>query len=310
MCKLSRLVLKVLARILLGLVFAISSVAKLSSLESFELYIFSFGYAGFDLCSIAARLIIIAEFLLGIFLAFNILPRLTRWLTGLSLAGFSIFLLWRAFIGDVESCHCMGDMVDMNPMQSLIKNIILALLLAYVWKDHGRMILKHQIPVACITSAAIIIVVFLAFPPDFYYRGSSESHDLSEEAFRPVADSLGLSTGKRAVCFYSGSCEHCKHCVSKMAGIISRHSLPKDSVFVLFMQTHENQDSVATSFFTENGEGLVLPYDYLHPVEFIPLTNGSMPLVVLFEDGELVKEYDYLSINEKELAAFFNDKSH
>lgn len=301
--------MKVLARILLGLVFAISSVAKLSSLESFELYIFSFGYAGFDLCSIAARLIIIAEFLLGIFLAFNILPRLTRWLTGLSLAGFSIFLLWRAFIGDVESCHCMGNLVDMNPMQSLIKNIILALLLAYVWKDHGR-ILKHQIPVACITSAAIIIVVFLAFPPDFYYRGSSESHDLSEEAFRPVADSLGLSTGKRAVCFYSGSCEHCKHCVSKMAGIISRHSLPKDSVFVLFMQTHENQDSVATSFFTENGEGLVLPYDYLHPVEFIPLTNGSMPLVVLFEDGELVKEYDYLSINEKELAAFFNDKSH
>ena len=309
MCKLSRIVLKVLARILLGLVFAISSVAKLSSLESFELYIFSFGYAGFDLCSIAARLIIIAEFLLGVFLAFNILPRLTRWLTGLSLAGFSIFLLWRAFIGDVESCHCMGNLVDMNPMQSLIKNIILALLLAYVWKDHGR-ILKHQIPVACITSAAIIIVVFLAFPPDFYYRGSSESHDLSEEAFRPVADSLGLSTGKRAVCFYSGSCEHCKHCVSKMAGIISRHSLPKDSVFVLFMQTHENQDSVATSFFTENGEGLVLPYDYLHPVEFIPLTNGSMPLVVLFEDGELVKEYDYLSINEKELAAFFNDKSH
>ena len=309
MCKLSRIVLKVLARILLGLVFAISSVAKLSSLESFELYIFSFGYAGFDLCSIAARLIIIAEFLLGIFLAFNILPRLTRWLTGLSLAGFSIFLLWRAFIGDVESCHCMGNMVDMNPMQSLIKNIILALLLAYVWKDHGR-ILKHQIPVACITSAAIIIAVFLAFPPDFYYRGSSESHDLSEEAFRPVADSLGLSTGKRAVCFYSGSCEHCKHCVSKMAGIISRHSLPKDSVFVLFMQTHENQDSVATSFFTENGEGLVLPYDYLHPVEFIPLTNGSMPLVVLFEDGELVKEYDYLSINEKELATFFDDQSH
>ena len=309
MCKLSRIVLKVLAGILLGLIFTISSIAKLYSLESFELYIFSFGYAGFDLCSIAARLIIIAEFLLGIFLAFNILPRLTRWLTGLSLAGFSIFLLWRAFIGDVESCHCMGNMVDMNPMQSLIKNIILALLLAYVWKDHGR-ILKHQIPVACITSAAIIIVVFLAFPPDFYYRGSSESHDLSEEAFRPVADSLGLSTGKRAVCFYSGSCEHCKHCVSKMAGIISRHSLPKDSVFVLFMQTHENQDSVATSFFTENGEGLVLPYDYLHPVEFIPLTNGSMPLVVLFEDGELVKEYDYLSINEKELATFFDDQSH
>ena len=300
--------MKVSARILLGLAFAVSSVAKLSALESFELYIFSFGNAGFDLCSIAARLIIIAEFLLGVFLASNILPRLTRWLTGLSLAGFSIFLLSRALAGDAESCHCMGDLVDMNPVQSLIKNVVLALLLAYVWTDHGKAV-RHQITIAVLTLAISVSVVFMAFPPDFYYRGSSESHDLSEEAFRPVADSLGLSTGKRAVCFYSGSCEHCKHCVSKMAGIISRHSLPKDSVFVLFMQTHENQDSVATSFFAESGEGLVLPYDYLHPVDFIPLKNGSMPLVVLFEDGELVKEYDYLSINEKELAAFFNYQS-
>lgn len=301
--------MKVTARIILGAAFALSSLAKLSSLESFELYIFSFGFAGFDLCSIAARLIIIAELLLGVFLTFNILPRLTRWLTGLSLAGFSIFLLSRALAGDTESCHCMGDLVDMNPIQSLVKNVVLALLLAYIWKDHGRTF-KRQVPVVAIAVASSVAAVFLAFPPDFYYRGSSESNDLSEEAFRPVADSLGLLTGKRAVCFYSGSCEHCKHCVSKMAGIISRHSLPQDSVFVLFMQTHENQDSVAVSFFAENGEGLILPYDYLHPFEFIPLTNGSMPLVVLFEDGEMVKEYDYLSIDEKELAAFFNDQSH
>lgn len=300
--------MKVLIRIILGAVFALSSAAKLSSLESFELYIFSFGYAGFDLCSVAARLIIIAEFLLGIFLVFNILPRLTKWLTGLSLAGFSIFLLWRAIAGDAESCHCMGELIDMNPAQSLIKNIVLILLLAYVWNHDGR-IMKHQVPASAILMALSVSVVFLAFPPDFYYRGSSESRDLSEEAFRPVADSLGLSTGRRVICFYSGSCDHCRHSASKMAGIINRHSLPKDSVFVLFMQTHENQDSVATSFFSESGEGLILPYDYLHPVEFIPLTNGSMPLVVLFEDGNMVKEYDYLSINEKELAAFFSDQS-
>ena len=40
----------------------------------------------------------------------------------------------------------------------------------------------------------------------------------------------------------------------------------------------------------------------------IPLTNGAMPLVVLFEDGELVKEYDYISIDENEIASFFDDQ--
>jgi hypothetical protein len=32
-----------------------------------------------------------------------------------------------------------------------------------------------------------------------------------------------------------------------------------------------------------------------------------MPLVTLFKDGNLVKEYDYLSLDEKELASFFNE---
>lgn len=86
------------------------------------------------------------------------------------------------------------------------------------------------------------------------------------------------------------------------------HSIPSERVSVLFMQTHENQDSVAVSFFAESGEGLELPYSYLHPLKFIPLTNGAMPLVVLFEDGELVKEYDYISIDEDEIASFFDNQ--
>ena len=92
-----------------------------------------------------------------------------------------------------------------------------------------------------------------------------------------------------------------------MAGIIKRHDIAVDSVSVIFMQTHENQDSVSVAFFKEFGEGLVLPSSYLHPYTFLPLTNGSMPLVVLFEDGNLIKEYDYISINEKEISEFINE---
>jgi hypothetical protein len=32
-----------------------------------------------------------------------------------------------------------------------------------------------------------------------------------------------------------------------------------------------------------------------------------MPLVVLYEDGSKVKEYDYLSIDEKEIVSFITE---
>lgn len=282
----------------------LSAVAKLSSMEGFELYIFSFGFAGFDICSIAARLIVIGEFMIGLLLSLNVYPRAVKLLTALSLISFSFFLIWRALLGDTESCHCMGDLVEMNPFQSLLKNLILLLLLIYAWKHHGRVI-RHQSIAAVAGASLSAAAVFMVSPPDFYYRSRTESHDLSADAFAPVADSLGLSKGKRAVCFYSASCEHCMHCASKMAGIIRRNEIPADSIYVIFMQTHVNQDSVSVSFYSEHGEGLSLPYSYLHPYEFLPLTDGAMPIVVLLEDGMPVKEYDYTTIDENELTSFF-----
>ncbi len=289
-----------------GAFFVLSALAKLSSMEGFELYIFSFGFAGFDLCSIVARLIVIVELLLGIDLIFNIFFKWVKSLTALSLGGFSLFLIWRALIGDTDSCHCMGDIVDMNPVQSLVKNLFLGLLLALAWKPSGK-VPPRQGLVSIILTVAASITVFAVNPPDFWFRlgRRAGSNDLVAEKFLPVVDSLGWAEGRRIICFYSCSCEHCAKCASKMAGIIRRHSIPADSVHVLFMQTHENQDSVVISFYHEHGEDLSLPYSYLHPYSFIPLTNGSMPLVTLFHDGKLVKEYDYISLDEAELASFF-----
>lgn len=281
----------------------LSSISKLSSLESFELYIFSFDYINFDLASLVARIIVIFEFLMGAGLASGIMFRHSRNLAVLFLAVFSCFLVWRIIAGDEDSCHCMGQLIDMNPAESLLKNIVLAIMLAYVWNISPGQFRYRKIAAAVVT-CVVISGVFLAFPPDFYYRIGRTSSDLAVEEFMPVADSLGMSEGKCIVCFYSGTCEHCRHSAAKMAGIIRRHDIPEESVHVIFMQTHADQDSVATSFFEDHGEGLMLQYSSLHPYDFIPITNGSMPLVVLMDEGAVVKEYDYLSIDEREIADF------
>lgn len=306
MRKLQGVSLKKIIRILLGAVFMLSSIAKLSSMESFELYIFSFGYLDFDITSLVARAIVICEFLIGAGMASGVMFRMSRNLTAAFLLFFSAFLVWRMVAGDTGSCHCMGQLVDMNPTESLLKNIVLAIMLAYVWNQPPRTFRYGKIAaaaVSCVASCA----VFMVSPPDMYYRIGRTSSDLVAEEFMPVADSLGLDKGRRIVCFYSGTCEHCRHSAAKMAGIIRRHDIPDDSVNVIFMQTHANQDSVATSFFNIHGEGKHLPYAHLHPYVFLPMTNGSMPLIILMDDGEIVKEYDYLSIDEGEIADFFGN---
>ena len=268
------------------------------------MYIFTFGAAGFDFCSYAARLIVAAEFIIGLGLLSRVSYRLFKYATALFLSVFSLFLLWRIAVGDSESCHCMGDIVDLNPLQSFIKNIFLALFLALAWRTEERQI-NHRKSWVCFSSFAIVAAVFIVVPPDAFYRIGRSSNDINIEEFTSVADSLGYSDGRRMICLYSATCEHCRNSASKMAGIIRRHDIPVDSVSVIFMQTHHQQDSVSLDFFKRYGEGLELPSSYLHPYSFIPMTNGAMPLVVLFEDGVLVKEFDYFSIDEREIAAFW-----
>lgn len=273
-------------------------------MEGFELYIFTFGAAGFDLCSYVARLIVAAEFIIGLGLLSRVSYRLFKYATALFLSVFTLFLIWRIAVGDSESCHCMGDLVDLNPLESLIKNICLALFLVLAWKTEQRPI-NHRNLWLCISSSAVIAAVFVIAPPDAFYRMGRTSNDINIEELTSVADSLGYSDGRRIICLYSATCEHCRNSASKMAGIIRRHDLPVDSVSVIFMQTHHQQDSVSLDFFKRYGEGLELSYSYLHPYSFIPMTNGAMPLVVLYEDGILVKEFDYFSIDEREIAAFW-----
>ena len=298
--------MKKLVRIIIGGLFVFSAISKLFSMESFELYLFSFGAAGFDLCSFVARSVVIAEFLLGAALICGAYFKIARVLTALALSGFSLFLVWRMILGDSESCHCLGDLADLDPIQSLIKNMAMGAMLAYCWESR-TLELRHMHRISAVTAVAATAAVFCITPPDIYFREGRISEDLSEERFKPVADSLNLSAGRRVISFYSASCEHCRHCASKIASIIKRHSLSPDSFPVVFMQTSEKQDSVSYAFFLEYGEELVLPNSYLHPFTFLPITNGSMPLVVLYEDGSKVKEYDYLSIDEKEIVSFITE---
>ncbi len=322
-------------RVLLGLFFCVSAGAKLAGIEDFELYIFSFGFASFDLCTLAARLIIAGEFILGLGLVSGWWHHFVNSVTAALLLGFSAFLLWRMSLGDTESCHCFGNLVDMNPAQSLAKNAaaLALLILAWVfpgelfspkalsndkdsedglsspggWEKFRRGVYSRKAAIAAGLSAAVLVAVPLINPPDFWFRLTGHtSSDLNAEKFREVADTTSLLCGRQMVCFYSINCSNCRQCAEKMAGIISRDNLPLERIHCFFLEEYVDMPQAIGIFYDKFGAGLHLPFLWATVLDFLPMTNGSMPLVCLFEDGALVKEYDRLTVDEGFITEFLS----
>lgn len=294
---------------------------------SFELYIFSFDLLSFDWSAVLARILCVCELLLGAGLLSGLWRRTVNVLSAVLLAAFSAFLCWRLAVGDSGSCHCFGEVLDMNPLQSLGKNAACAVLLLLGWKVPGEYwnawagrnrFLDWMISFRgrlCATLAATLItvtMVTLFCPPDCWFRlvGHSSS-DLSEEKWRPWSDDFGFGEGRQLILFVSPLCEFCGRCTEKLSAIIVNHSLPCDDVHAVFMQVGESAsdtEKLVGLFLEKHSGGLAYDWRMMDYRDFIPMTDGSMPLVCLFEDGNLIEEYDLVSMDEAGIVSFLSNQ--
>ncbi|MBP5548195.1 MAG: hypothetical protein J6X58_04815 [Bacteroidales bacterium] len=125
-------------KMIIGMVFIFSAVLKFITIDSFEIYLYSFGFFSLTLSYYAARLVIACELLLGAALMSNRNSRFSILMTLLFLIVFIVFLAYAHIIGRTDSCHCFGDFLPLSPVQSILKNAVLVLLLIYVFKFYSR----------------------------------------------------------------------------------------------------------------------------------------------------------------------------
>ena len=121
-------------KILVGVLFIVSAVAKYVTIDSFEMYVYSFGLFPLTLSFYIARLVLAFELILGAALISHRHHRFSVLMSLLFLVCFVIFLAYAHFIGRTDSCHCFGDLLPFDPVQSILKNAILILLLLFVFK--------------------------------------------------------------------------------------------------------------------------------------------------------------------------------
>ncbi|MEZ5195721.1 MAG: DoxX family membrane protein [Bacteroidales bacterium] len=132
-----------LSRLLLGLLFIYSGIVKGVDPVGTEYrivdYFIAFGTEWANPMALPLSVILNAtEFMLGIFLLFNINIRFTSWLVLLMMVFFTFVTLNDALYNPVPDCGCFGDALILTNWQTFYKNLVIDALLLMVFLSRNR----------------------------------------------------------------------------------------------------------------------------------------------------------------------------
>ncbi|MBO7647048.1 MAG: DoxX family protein [Bacteroidales bacterium] len=297
-------ILKMVLRILLGAFFIATAVMKLLSLDHFELYIFSFQIFSFVFSTIIARLVIAVEMILGFFLIFKILYKPTWWATMLMMCGFTLFLVYVAIFRNDSSCHCMGDLVELNPAWSIVKNVVTIALLLLIRKEPPAHFKGWRL-VGILGLLAAFTATFILFPLDGVYNLFKKDKNIyNEEAFQSfmqdsVMKAQQLDTGNYIIGVVASGCKYCKVSAEKLHAISERNNLDDNRIL---MTIWGKEESLAE--FEEITGDSKFRYVPISPIVAVQLVNGRFPTYLYVHNGQVVKAADLRQLTERDMVDF------
>ncbi|MBR4137789.1 MAG: DoxX family membrane protein [Bacteroidales bacterium] len=298
-------IIKLIIRLLLGVFFISTAVLKLLSIDSFEVYIYSFGIVNYITVTFLSRLLISIELLIGISLIFKIYFRQVWWLTMLIIAGFTLFLIYAAIFRNDSNCHCFGSLIELDPSQSIIKNIITIVLLLFIRKeqshDYKPLMRKWLIGISIAVS---IIIPFVLVPMDVIYNKiHSEKENINTVAFyESLSDSTyrELQQGRYLINYALAGCKFCRIGAEKLVLMVEKHNIPHEKIkFVV-----GGNDDAISKFIEKTNTSDYEHYKIPAP-ELMSITFGKFPLYVFLEDGKVVKAGDFRILDDGFLMEFF-----
>ncbi len=301
-------VLLYLLFLIAGLIFVFSAYLKLFPIEMLEFAIADTGIFSWSFSAILARFLIGFEFLLGILLICKLLPRYTLALSLLTLVFFTFYLiyLW-IFRGNDGNCNCFGIQLAMTPLQSILKNLILIAILAFLFfKSKFKPPRKAFIIISVIVVILCIAVPYIMMP----LRASSVSANRevgSTLDLNPLYDadyehipSLELRESKWLVMFASAGCHHCINAGYKLT--VLKRQIPELPVYFFI-----NGDEDEISHYHMLTNSAHIPYSIMMKEKILYYTHGRLPEIYLIENQIIKGNDNYYDLDEKELTKWLSE---
>jgi len=163
-------ILKLVSRLLLGIVFTFSGFVKAVDPLGFsykltDYFTDAFGMASLSGISLTLGVILIAfEFLVGISLIINVKPRLAAFGAMLFMLVFTPLTLYIAITNPVTDCGCFGDALVIGNWETFFKNLILLPLAIYLFRSTKGECNTYKGKLDIILAAALFgIIVFFQY---------------------------------------------------------------------------------------------------------------------------------------------------
>lgn len=320
-------IIRLIIRLSLGVFFIVTAALKLFSIDNLEVYIYSFGIFSYTWTTFFSRLLIFCELLVGISLVFKVYFKQIWWLSMLMMVGFTLFLVYAAIYRNDSNCHCFGSIIELDPMQSVVKNIVIIALLFVIRKEEShdyKPLLRKWLVAATILVS--LVIPFIIVPMDVIYNKIiSEKENINTMAFyESLNDStyvgylhimperlddsvvfvqetrlMDVTEGRYLINYALAGCRYCHVGAEKLTLMLDRHQIPHDKVkFVV-----GGNDIMISRFIT-----MTKTFDYEHwkiaATKLMPLTFGRFPIYVFVENGEIVKAGDFRILDDKDLVEF------
>lgn len=308
--------LKEIVRYGIGSMFIIAAILKLISIDEFELYIYSFDILDFLITTLFSRLLIAGELVLGLLLVFKMCYKFT-WRATLSVQiVFTLFLAYVLVFRNDSNCHCFGELVELSPLESIIKNVVVIGGLFFIKTQRRRDAETQSKFVKKILLAAAVIIPFVVTPMDSVYKMIySSEKEISTVDFYETLDKVVKmdfvdndivfdSTaqinmdGKQMVVIVSSGCKYCRLGVKKLSMMMRKNDIKSDNVKIFIWGSREGilnfKDETLTDDFS---------YWHIMPHEAVDITLGRFPTFIILEEKEIVNISDFRDIDE----SFFSE---
>lgn len=317
---------KIAARLLLGLMLVTAAVLKLLSIDNFEIYIYSFNIFSFTLTTVFSRLLIAAEILLGLGLIFKVRYKEVWWLTMLMMAGFTLFLIYVMLFRNDDNCNCFGDLIKLNPSESIYKNVVSILLLLLIRKEKDAVYKpKFKKWLTVISIAVAVILPFVVFPMDSVYNKIvSKDNNINTVAFEnSLHDSINIvkldiiqendtmiirrdslarfniSDDRYIISYVSAGCRFCKMGSEKLMMILERNEISEEHLKFLIW----GYDADIIDFAKETNT-MDCEYWFIPPLMSLDITFGKFPVFVWTDSGAIANSGDSRDLAEKEIREY------
>jgi len=273
-------------------------LAKLYPIEPFEIIFIDLGVSNFLFAPFLARFVIAFELFLGLSIVFD------SWLKDiiykLALTSLSVFTAYLIFLlvtqGNDVDCGCFGSFLALNPIESILKNVVLIVMLLLIRRRyHTYGMITWLFPLILLIGS--FTATFLLNRIGLHNLQGVEVNEQVDFSGLPVLyqtqEKVDFSKGKKMVAFFTWSCPHCINASRKFVSLNKQEKI--NNLYVVI----GSKDEEGLLEFIEKTK-CDFPTIWMDGDEFFKYSGGRLPAIVYLEDGVIKKKWfgDLFDVDE------------